>query len=338
VVYVSNSHVFMIALECLHMLQRRANTLAARLLLYGNVIIVIASLNLAGEGGTMAKVAIIGDGWVGKAYQKMFPEALVYDEPIGALPLPANPSDAPSTDNQDRETLIRRSREYVNTCDMAIVCVPTNLQEDNSLDMSIVREVVAWLETPYILIKSALMPGTVDRLVQETGKKIAVSVELIGESNYFMPFWKFPHPTDPTYHQSLVVGGADDAATYCANVLWSRMSPDIDIHIVTAVEAEIAKLMENSYGAMKVTFANVMYDICQAMNANYIRVLEAFGSDGRVEKMHLRTMAGKRGWRSKCYDKDVPALGTLDKSGFIAKIVEANTEYHLPQNNLPGHV
>ena len=129
-----------------------------------------------------------------------------------------------------------------------------------------------------------------------------------------------------------MVGGEDEAATYCANALWARMSPDTDIHIVSAVEAEIAKLMENAYGAMKVTFANVMYDVCQTFNANYIKVLQAFGSDGRMEKMHLRTMPGKRGWRSKCWDKDVQALGALDESGLIDKIVEVNAKFHVPQN------
>lgn len=291
----------------------------------------------------MAKVAIIGNGYVGRAYRKMFPEALVYDEPLGMLPVPSNGPGAPSGNGHYEEGEIdaikEQSRTYVNTCDMAIVCVPTNLKPNHQLDMSIIEEVIGWLETPYILIKSALMPGTVDRLVEETDKKIAVSVELIGESKYFTPYWKFPHPTDPRYHQSLVVGGEEETATYCANALWSRMSPDVDIHIVTAVEAEITKLMENTYGALKVTFANVIFDICQRFDANYIQVLEAFGADGRMEKMHLRTMDGKRGWRSKCYDKDVPALGTLDKTGLIAKVVEVNSKFHLPQNSspLPSH-
>lgn len=277
----------------------------------------------------MGSVAIIGNGWVGKAYQKMFPEALIYDEPLGLLPLPTDEAGAPGDEGGD---LVARSRDHVSSCDLAIICVPTPARADGTLDMSIVHEVVGWLGTPYILIKSAVMPGTVDQLVQETGKKIAVSVELIGESNYFTPFWKFPHPTDPSYHQSLVVGGEDDAATYCANALWARMSPDTDIHLVSAVEAEITKLMENAYGAMKVTFANVMYDVCQNFDANYVKVLQAFGSDGRMEKMHLRTMPGKRGWRSKCWDKDVKALGALDESGLIDKVVEVNAKFHVPQN------
>lgn len=254
------------------------------------------------------KVAIIGYGWVGKAYHKMFSDAVIYDEPnkIG-------------------------SRKVVNQCDLALVCVPTNPAKDNKLDMAIVEDVVGWLETPLILIKSALQPGTVDRLVKETGKKIAVSVEMVGEGKYFVPYWKYPDAEDPTKHSFLIVGGEDETARRCADFIWAKMSPDINIQLTTAIEAEITKLMENTWGAMKVTFANTIYDICEDLGANYTRVLQAWGADGRTEKMHMRVLPGKRGWKSKCYDKDIPALASIDKSGFLKSIIVTNKK-HLNEN------
>lgn len=262
----------------------------------------------------MAKVAIIGYGWVGGAYHKMFPEAVLYDPH--------------SNDERARDT----TREEVNDCDMALVAVPTNSLPNGELDMSIINEVVGWLETPLILIKSALQPGTVDRLVKETGKKIAVSVEMVGEGKYFIPFWKYPHPEDPTYHDFLIIGGEEEAARRCADIVWEKMSPDTNIHLISAVEAEICKLMENAWGAQKVTFANTIYDVCEQFGANYTKVLQAWGADGRTEKMHMRVTPGKRGWRSKCYDKDIPALATLDRGGFIAAMIKANKK-HLRENS-----
>lgn len=254
------------------------------------------------------KVGIVGNGWVGGAYAKMFPEAVIYDEPQGL-----------------------GTREELNDCDLALVAVPTDLKPNGELDMGIVEEVVGWIDTPLILIKSALQPGTTDRLVKETGKNIAVSVEMVGEGKYFVPFWKYPHAEDPTYHSFLIVGGEPETANACANFLWRKMSPDVDIHILTAVEAEITKLMENAWGAQKVTFANVIYDICQDLGADYTKVLQAWGADGRTEKMHMRVLPHKRGWKSKCYDKDIPALARLDVSGFLNKLVEVNGE-HLKEN------
>lgn len=268
------------------------------------------------------RVAIIGYGWVGKAYHRMFPDAVVYDEPEQYC----------QRDDLRVEIWDKLScRDLVNKCDLALVCVPTNL-EKNELDMSIVEEVVDWIDTPLILIKSALQPGTVDRLVKKTGKKIAVSVEMVGEGKYFVPYWKYPDAENPTKHNFLIVGGEDETARRCADFLWARMSPDINIHLTSAIEAEITKLFENTWGAMKVTFANVIYDVCEKYGANYTKVLQAWGSDGRTEKMHMRVVPYKRGWKSKCYDKDVPALASLDDSGFIDKLVKVNWQ-HREKNN-----
>lgn len=286
------------------------------------------------------KVAIVGYGYVGKAYGTMFENPVIYDEPEivqywedhktkhNAQVAEFNKTPLGKKDKQkllktDATGEIKKGRQLVNECDMAIVCVPTDLVK-GQLDMSIVEDVVKWIDTPLILIKSALQPGTVDRLVKETGKKIAVSVEMVGEGKYFVPFWKYPDATEPIAHNFLIVGGEDETARRCADFLWAKMSPDINIHLTTAVEAEITKMMENTWGAMKVTFANTIYDICENHGANYTRVLQAWGSDGRTEKMHMRVMPHKRGWRSKCYDKDVPALAALDKTGFIKKLVEVN--------------
>lgn len=270
------------------------------------------------------KVAIIGNGWVGQAYNKMFPEAVVYDEPKHYLA----EGEKVHTEWVGEEA----GRLAVNQCDLALIAVPTNLKEDkNELDMSIVEDVVKWVDTPLILIKSALQPGTTDRLVEETGKNIAVSVEMVGEGKYFVPPWKYPDAEDPTAHSFLIVGGEEDTARRCADFIWHKMSPDIDIHLTTAVEAEITKMMENTWGAMKVTFANSVYDICDKYGANFTRVLQAWGADGRTEKMHMRVLPHKRGWVSKCYDKDVPSFAELDGSGFLKAMVEANKK-HLKEN------
>ena len=270
------------------------------------------------------KVAIIGNGWVGKAYGKMFPGAVIYDEPeIKEFYKKANK-------NGSYKKEVATGRKFVNECDIAIVCVPTPAKKDG-LDTSIVEEVVGWIDTPLILIKSALQPGTVDRLVKKTKKNIAVSVEMVGEGKYFVPYWKYPDAEEPVAHSFLIIGGEEETAKRCADFLWSRMSPDISIHLVSAKEAEITKLMENTWGAMKVTFANTMYDICEQEGANYTKVLQAWGSDGRTEKMHMRVIPHKRGWKSKCYDKDVPALAGLDKSGFINSVVKVNKK-HLKKN------
>jgi GDP-mannose 6-dehydrogenase len=275
------------------------------------------------------KVAIVGFGVVGKAYHQLFPDAVIYDPYYFVEP----------TDTADGYSPYRDTKDEVNKCDIALVCVWTAGQEDGELDMSIVDETIDWLETPLILIKSALHPGTVDRLVERTGKKIAVSVEFIGEGNYPVHFWKYPDQHDPRKHMMLIVGGEEKTAEACAEVLWSKMSPDIKIHLTSALEAEITKLVENSYGALKVTFINCLLSLSQKSGTSFMRIHQAWQSDPRTDSMHLRAVTFNRGWKSKCWDKDVPALaeyaksiGANDMATLFATVLKLN-EGHLNGGN-----
>lgn len=267
----------------------------------------------------MKTVAIVGYGKVGQSYHKVFPEALIYDP----------------YKNEGKDT----TKEQVNACDVALVAVFTPHNEDGSLDTSIVEEVIDWIECPLIIIKSALHPGTVDKLVKKTGKRIAISVEYVGEGNYPVHFWKYPHQDDPRYHQMLVVGGADDVAEEAIHVLWRRLSPDVKIHKVTALEAEIVKLVENSYGALKVTWANTLLSLADKSNSSFVRIHQAWNSDPRTDSMHVRAVSHDRGWRSKCWDKDIPALakyaetvGAMDMAELMNTVVKLN-KGHLKLND-----
>lgn len=263
------------------------------------------------------KVGIVGYGVVGRCYHKVFPEARVYDPYVG---------DATAT------------KEDINQCDVVLVAVFTPYKEDGSLDTSIVEEVIDWIEAPLIIIKSALYPGTTDKLVERTGKRIAVSVEYVGEGNYPVHFWKYPHQDDPRMHQMLVIGGAEDVAEEAAQVLWRRLSPDIKIHKVTAKEAEIVKLVENSYPAMKVTFMNALLSVAEKSDSSFVRIHQAWNSDPRTDSMHVRAVSHERGWTSKCWDKDVPALATYaasigarDMAELLRTVIAINKQ-HLAEN------
>jgi GDP-mannose 6-dehydrogenase len=259
------------------------------------------------------KVAIVGYGVVGQAYSQLFPDAVIYDPPKRLYGTLVDESGR-GYGTSDPQMTEEAGKARVNECDIALVAVFTPHNEDGTLDTRIVKEVIDWIETPLILIKSALHPGTTDQLVKKTGKKIAISVEFIGEGNYPIHFWKYPHQNDPRLHQMLIVGGEQKTAEACAEILWSRMSPDINIQLTSALEAEITKLVENSYGALKVTFINTLMSLAQKSDTSFMRIHQAWQADPRTDSMHLRAVTFDRGWRSKCWDKDVPALASYARS------------------------
>ncbi|MBZ5513954.1 MAG: hypothetical protein LAN62_03755 [Acidobacteriia bacterium] len=113
------------------------------------------------------RIAIVGYGVVGRALAKLFDgdkgsaEVAVYDRFI------------PSMNTADRKAAIQ-------ACDLAFIAVPTPEGCDGACDVSAVEEVVSWVEPPMCL-KSTVPPGTVDRLVKATGKRICFSPEVHGE-------------------------------------------------------------------------------------------------------------------------------------------------------------
>jgi UDPglucose 6-dehydrogenase len=257
---------------------------------------------------TQNKVAIVGMGAVGKSMLKIFPDAVQFDEPLKI-----------------------GSRKKVNDCDLAVVCVPTPTGEDGRCNTKIVESVVEWIQCPLILIKSAVEPRTTDKLREKYDKHIVVSPEYIGESAYYIPD-RFLAKDDPLKHEFLILGGTDEDCVAVADIFAPRVGPVTRIRIMRAVEAELIKYAENAFFAVKVSYANELRELCDAMGANWHRVREGWIDDPRIGAMHTAVFPRHRGFDGKCYPKDTLALAkTGDLFGVDMCVVKgalkANTKY-----------
>ena len=105
------------------------------------------------------KVAIVGLGYVGTAMNKLFAQAVVYDEPKGV-----------------------GSRDEVNECEAAFVCVPTPAGVNGACDTSVVDDVLGWLDTDVIILRSTVPVGFTERMCAKTGKNIVFQPEYCGET------------------------------------------------------------------------------------------------------------------------------------------------------------
>lgn len=256
----------------------------------------------------MNKVAIVGYGVVGKAYHKVFPDAILYDPPlkIGSL-------------------------DEVNKCELAIVCVPSPSRSDGSCDTSYVEEAIFQLETPLILIKSAVEPGTTDKLKEKYKKRIVVSPEYIGESKYYIPD-RFLDPQNPLKHEFLILGGDDKDCVEVADIFTPMVGAVTRIRIMTAIEVEIIKYAENSFFAVKVSFANELRELCEVIGANWHRVREGWLDDPRIGAMHTAVFPREKGFGGKCYPKDTLAMNYFAKKNgvdlyVIRGALNANKKY-----------
>ncbi len=258
-------------------------------------------------------VAIIGFGYVGKAVEKFFQDhyALkIYDPPY----IKENDLEGVEEEPNGASILFTTNKDVINSCDLAIVCVPTPENKDSSVDLSVLYEIFEWLSPPLTLIKSTIPPGTTDELVEgKVGKwidrRIAFSPEYIGEGKYEIPFWKgYPHATDMKKHEFYIFGGKKETTSAIIPFFQEVAGPDAKYIQSDAKTAELTKYMENSWGATKVTFCNEFANIAEVFGVDYNELRELLLLDKRMERMHTAVFPDNRGFGGKCFPKDVKGI------------------------------
>ncbi|MFC1756730.1 hypothetical protein ACFLZC_01035 [Patescibacteria group bacterium] len=212
--------------------------------------------------------------------------------------------------------------------DLAIICVPTPQKKDGACDISIVEEVVKECNSPLILIKSTIPPGTTKKLKKKYKERICFSPEYIGEGNYFVPYWKdYPHPTKMKYHSFQIFGGDRKDTNQLINIFQPVMGPDCRYFQTDSTSAELVKYTENLWLGTKVTFCNEVYRIAKVLGVDYNDLREMFIADGRVGRMHTMVTEGNFGFGGKCLPKDINALAKVSKkAGYIPEFVKAVLE------------
>jgi len=238
----------------------------------------------------------------------------------------------------------------VNETDVAMVCVGTPHRTNGSIDLKFIKRVSEHLgqalknKVGYfvVVIRSTVLPGTVEGTVipileQESGKKLGkdfglcMNPEFLREGSSVHDFY---HPP------KTVIGEYDTKSGDALIELYKEIVAPI---VRTKIKiAEIAKYADNSFHALKVTFANEIGNICKELGIDSHKVMDIFCMD---TKLNLSPYYLKPGfafggsclpkdlraitYESKTLDIDTPVLNAILESNQkqIIKVVNKLSEY-----------
>ncbi len=276
-------------------------------------------------------IAVIGQGFVGGSLTTVFSErgesVYVFDKSGKVAP---GGIDCFRRDLTRNVITPKSIKEFVRECDgtsgfsgVFFVCVPTPMYEDGSADTSIVEEVLSDLaDTQYTadsperiaVIKSTVPPGSTEKwnkMFGDRGLHVVFNPEFLTEANAV---------NDMREQNRIVLGGPRPHINTVRNV-FQRAFPKVPIIKTSSATAEMVKYVTNCMLAVKVSFANEVAQICEALDADglnidYDKVVEYAKVDRRLGDSHwsvpgpVPTHDGRyvRGFGGHCFPKDINAL------------------------------
>ncbi len=236
--------------------------------------------------------------------------------------------------------------ELIESVGVHIVCVGTPSLPTGAPDTTAVAAVIDELAAsiagrrggghgyfPVIVIRSTVLPGTVDRLAGEAEQRhgvragvdygLAMCPEFLRETSAVADFF------DPPF---TVAGVVDQRTAEVVEDLFGFL--DRPFHAVTIPTAETIKYACNAFHAMKVAFANEIGRLARASGADGRTVMDIFCQDDRlnVSAAYLRPGFAFGG---SCLPKDLRAMAhhgrRLDLELPLLASVLISNEHHLQQ-------
>ncbi len=222
--------------------------------------------------------------------------------------------------------------EAIRDGDTIFICVGTPPKESGEADLSaiehVVRQIAEEARSPKLVVAKSTVPAGTGLQLQR-----ALSAYSRGNMNSFRvasnpEFLREGTAVEDFFHPDRIVVGVEDETA--AADLREIYRPILErrfhcpLHkgacppgqngtflVTTLNSAELIKHASNSYLAMKISYANVIADLCERIGANVEEVTHAMGLDPRIGTQFLRAGLGFGGFG---FPKDVQAFIQLAAS------------------------
>ena len=183
------------------------------------------------------------------------------------------------------------------------ICVPTPSNKDGSCNTKYVENVIFQLTKKnykgIIAIRSTVEPGFTYNMIKKfKNKKICIVPEFLRERFAKHDFIK---------NQKLCLVGTYNEEVYKL-IIKSHKGLAKNFKKLTPTEAELVKYFNNVYAALKITFANNMYELSTKMKSDYKKIKDTYLLMGRSKNFYLDVNKNLRGYAGMCLPKDTKAL------------------------------
>lgn len=231
---------------------------------------------------------------------------------------------------------ISATKDYVNavkSTDISIICVGTPPTNEGHLNLNFVFQTAKQIGEALkgkesfhvIVIRSTVMPGTnkkVGEIIEEASDKkrnidfsVVSNPEFLREGTAVYDYYNPAHT---------IIGGDSEKAIEIIKKIYSEIKAPIEV--VNIEVAEIIKYINNSFHALKVSFANEVGNICKKIGIDSYKVMDLFVKDTKlnISSIYLRPGFSYGG---SCLPKDLKGLKTIAHDYYLyTPILEAINE------------
>jgi UDPglucose 6-dehydrogenase len=243
--------------------------------------------------------------------------------------------------------------QAIRAADAIFICVGTPPLDSGEADLSaidnVARQIAAAARSPKLVIEKSTVPA-------QTGEQLRHALQVYGRSNGATfrvasnpEFLREGTAVADFFHPERIVVGVEDAES--ERQLREIYQPFLEgsfrcpVHepkcpagpapvflVTTIASAELIKHASNSFLGLKISYANLIADLCEKLGGNVEEVTRAMGLDPRIGPHFLNAGLGFGGF---CLPKDIQAFIRLaEKHGVdfgLLKEVEAVNKRRIEQ-------
>lgn len=195
----------------------------------------------------------------------------------------------------------------IRSSDVLFVCVNTPQREDGSADMSYVegvsQKIAENLNSYKLVVEKSTVPVQTSSWIKRTislNTKQKSAFDVVSNPEFLREGAAVNDFLEP---DRIIIGVESEQARDMMVKIYEKYRERI---LITNIDtAELIKHASNSFLAMKISFINLMSDLCERTDADVELVAKGMGLDARIGEQFLRAGLGYGG---SCFPKDVRAL------------------------------